>query len=698
MYIRRGGGSITFNTIWKAGATRCFDDNITIKCAFAGAELDPHQWGAIASSSGGDDTLAVKRALAALPESGGSILLNGIYRFDPTHFTYPYNPTYNWAGKTQFRLSGLVYLINTWYIDFSSISIIGNSGGYGALSQFGVGKLSTIWGPPNGSALVIRTSSTYISDLQISAGNNGDVLVYDGTTYTNTPVANHICERCTLVGNQVYGGIPLVIKDAFWLRFNSIVMLAYPPSPYCSTISDVDPTLAGPNPVIIDFDNCITAGKSIFLGSNISGGPGLYNVRFRNVVQENGVAPMFEINSTYNKVDKITFENCFKADEVTTTPFLQNTGYQTSNITIIGDDTRNIEPIKGDPIIRPSYVGFPGLNLPRRVYENPTLFQSKKVGVYNDEIDWNNAFNKPIKLARWGSLPISASNHFNTTININQPDPQGGSSAYLVSVINPASGIGTVAWGYYNANNFTTGDWLLFGLWAKSAGDYGVNGSAFGTLVNIALPSGGSFADGGSITTCSNYKDIDTRGWQFYSSVVQIDSPGSGNITFGTPIRVDSPLFLFNPFIVRIPASENVVVDEIIAYAKQCVGLPSATPAASISVTDKVRYNIISGFQEYYLGGEFLQVGSTKKEGIFTGTTAVSIPKSIFVKRIVIKPVSNLTGFSIGTSNGGNEILPPQNVISGSWKSFAIDQYFEISGTLWFNGITSNTNFVLYYD
>lgn len=694
--------TVTFNTMWQAPLSRIFDDNILVKCAFIGATLDPRQWGAVpVSPSAGDQTVQVRRTLAALPDYGGTLELKGIYRFDPTTFVYPYFPSLNWAGKTKIAISGTVYLLAVWKFDTSGVEIVGIGGGYGPLPQFGVEVKGAIMPPETGDTVWITKNSITFKYLQIGVNNTGNGMVYDGAGPPITAPANFITENVVITTNANSTGIPLVIKDAFWLKFTNCVFSSFANSPHCIQITDFDATVSGANPVQIVFEDCIMAGKGAYLGKTSAGGPGLYFITFNRVVQEVGIDHMFTFNSTYNIIDRVIINSCWPADVVTHLSTIHNIGNKTKNITVINDDSRGVISVTGDPIERLDYQGFPGINFPGRVVENPTFHQSKKVGAYDDSISWNLAYNNPAKLARWGSLASSPVNNFNTTLTTGQPDPYGGSSAVLASVITPGSGTGSVRFGLYPTAGFTDGDWIIFGMWAKSAGDYGISSSAFGAIITASLPAGGAWTTGGTNSVCSNYKDIDSRAWQFYSSIGKIQTVGSGFISLVASVRVDAPIYIYNGFIIRVPASENVPVDEALAYAKQCVGLPSSTPVASVALTDNYLLSVTTGLPSIRVGSEFLGGGTAKKTGTLTvAATGFTIPQGVYIKRVLVKPTSDLTAFAMGTTNGGNEIIPPMPVTAGAeYVVFTIEKsYVSASGALWFNGITSNTDYILYYD
>jgi hypothetical protein len=78
-----------------------------------------------------------------------------------------------------------------------------------------------------------------------------------------------------------------------------------------------------------------------------------------------------------------------------------------------------------------------------------------------------------------------------------------------------------------------------------------------------------------------------------------------------------------------------------------------------------------------------------------TGNGTVVIPTNTNVDKIRVDPVSDLTAFKIGTSSGADDVVSTQ-AVPAEGEMINISQYFGSGATLYIEGITSNTVYVLY--
>lgn len=69
-----------------------------------------------------------------------------------------------------------------------------------------------------------------------------------------------------------------------------------------------------------------------------------------------------------------------------------------------------------------------------------------------------------------------------------------------------------------------------------------------------------------------------------------------------------------------------------------------------------------------------------------------------FVKRVLINPASELSALKIGTTVGGDEIMPEQTIPAGAWYNVTLERFVGSATTLYFTGVTSSTQFRLYYE
>lgn len=69
-----------------------------------------------------------------------------------------------------------------------------------------------------------------------------------------------------------------------------------------------------------------------------------------------------------------------------------------------------------------------------------------------------------------------------------------------------------------------------------------------------------------------------------------------------------------------------------------------------------------------------------------------------FLKRILIKPSSSLAALKVGTTVGGDEILPEMEVSSGAWFNITVERFIDSSTIIYFTGITSSSDIRFYYE
>jgi hypothetical protein len=78
------------------------------------------------------------------------------------------------------------------------------------------------------------------------------------------------------------------------------------------------------------------------------------------------------------------------------------------------------------------------------------------------------------------------------------------------------------------------------------------------------------------------------------------------------------------------------------------------------------------------------------------GNRPVSADK--ILKSILVKPASSLTALKAGTSAGGEQLVTAQAIASGDWTYFPVGKYFQASGSVYIEGITSSTDIIFVYE
>jgi len=108
-------------------------------------------------------------------------------------------------------------------------------------------------------------------------------------------------------------------------------------------------------------------------------------------------------------------------------------------------------------------------------------------------------------------------------------------------------------------------------------------------------------------------------------------------------------------------------------------------------------------YEESFKGTPTLNIagvrgGSTKDPFTLATDGSRVVPVGAYVKRVLVKSSSNLTGFKVGTSSGADNLTSTQPNASGEFVPYNIDKYYEAGGFVHFGGITSSTKFIIFYE
>lgn len=86
------------------------------------------------------------------------------------------------------------------------------------------------------------------------------------------------------------------------------------------------------------------------------------------------------------------------------------------------------------------------------------------------------------------------------------------------------------------------------------------------------------------------------------------------------------------------------------------------------------------------------------KSFTLTEDGSYALPVNTLLTCVIVQPDSELAAFSIGTTDGGGELYGPTIVEAGGDPTpFILAAYSSSAWTVWFNGVTSSTNFQIYY-
>lgn len=86
--------------------------------------------------------------------------------------------------------------------------------------------------------------------------------------------------------------------------------------------------------------------------------------------------------------------------------------------------------------------------------------------------------------------------------------------------------------------------------------------------------------------------------------------------------------------------------------------------------------------------------GVTKDAFTVSADTTRVIPAGMDLLSIRLKSISGLTAFKVGTTTGNDDIVSSRSTLT-DWKSLLINEHFPTNTTLYFSGITSQTQITL---
>ncbi len=106
-----------------------------------------------------------------------------------------------------------------------------------------------------------------------------------------------------------------------------------------------------------------------------------------------------------------------------------------------------------------------------------------------------------------------------------------------------------------------------------------------------------------------------------------------------------------------------------------------------------------SGILQAELVGDYVRIRYANKD-IFSSDVDASRTylSGTLIEKVVVNPSTSLSGFKIGVTPGGEEIVFSQPVAAGSFKVFTIENYAGSPLTLYFGGVTSTTNFIVFVE
>lgn len=91
-----------------------------------------------------------------------------------------------------------------------------------------------------------------------------------------------------------------------------------------------------------------------------------------------------------------------------------------------------------------------------------------------------------------------------------------------------------------------------------------------------------------------------------------------------------------------------------------------------------------------------INTGNAPVSETYTANASYEIAEGKLLEKIVVMPTAALTGFGLGTGDGGFDIQPALPVDAGGAELFLLNIYAKTAKTIWFNGITSETTIKIY--
>lgn len=85
-----------------------------------------------------------------------------------------------------------------------------------------------------------------------------------------------------------------------------------------------------------------------------------------------------------------------------------------------------------------------------------------------------------------------------------------------------------------------------------------------------------------------------------------------------------------------------------------------------------------------------------KKSKTLSSDGYVRIGSNTVVDLIIVQSEGNLAAFTVGTTDGGDEVLTAMAVVADTWTPFVVMAYSSVAYNLYFGGITSSTQILIY--
>ena len=126
-------------------------------------------------------------------------------------------------------------------------------------------------------------------------------------------------------------------------------------------------------------------------------------------------------------------------------------------------------------------------------------------------------------------------------------------------------------------------------------------------------------------------------------------------------------------------------------------GLQAALDAKQATLVSGINFRSVNGTS--LLGSGDLSITGINKVTINSGVNASwNYSATYMITRVVVITTGSLAAFKIGITNGGEELFPETPFDASSVNAVQLNYYASTGGTIYFNGITSSTTLILYYE
>lgn len=487
----------------------------------------------------------------ALARRGHSrLLMRGIFAFDPAALTWP-------SGLSITMLvDGFLLPANTLVLD-SNRHLTGLGGSTG--TQFQAGPVCEVHAPSGQVGIHVTGSAGNVLDnVMVRGSSQPAILVGAGVTAALKKFRN-----IGVISGHGADADCIRLQHTFWFWIDHFALNCFSDGGYVIRMDDTtEGSVSGTG--LGYFSNGIFSTKGMLLRqafTMVDAG----NISIRNVVFENAItgAAFLTVDTPVSAVARIEMDRCHfadsLADENVYVQYLSGSSPDHLEFHECGDGIHVKGPAGTRPALRAHIIKANELY----VFTAPKQFDPRPLRLWwlqDGEVDGIDAFRGTEALP--SCLPVQNVGVFqeaadwapdpDLTITGGQTAPDGSSTAYLIETsVNARESVwlwdGVVP-------SLETGDWLITGIWIKSANDLYPNSENIDRL----FCGTGNTLNGASavVTTQTDRVAYSNTGWAFASGFFRYSGATAPTVQWSLWLsNTANSYFVWKPFMLRVPST-----------------------------------------------------------------------------------------------------------------------------------------------